>query len=359
VTDLQDRVQQAVDDLVGSGTETGVQVAAYQYGELIVDVCAGLADARTGRPVTPDTPFFSFSTGKGIATTLIHALAEQGQLSYDLRLAEVWPEFGQHGKDGVTVRHVLTHSAGVPALPPEITVADFADWDGMCALLADTTPIWPPGTQSGYHAWTYGWLVGEVARRVTGRPISQLLAEVVAAPLDVTGEVFFAVPLEHLPRLARIEDGTWGPVLPTLGKQIPHFADVVPRGVWTDAALANNPQFLGADVPAGGTITARAAARVYAALLGSVDGVRLIGPDRLRTVTEVATSGPDWTFGVEIPMGLGYDVGDGRFGMGGTGGSIAYAYPSIGLTVAATKNRLGAGDGDPMERLATFIVDSL
>jgi CubicO group peptidase (beta-lactamase class C family) len=174
---LQARVQRRVDALVASGQETGVQVAAWLDGEQIVDVCAGAADAETGRPVTPDTPFFSYSTGKRLVGTLVHVLAEQGQLDYDLRVAEVWPEFARHGKEDVTLRHALTHSAGVPALPADITPEQLADWDTMCVVVADSAPLWAPGTRHGYHAWTYGWLVGETVRRATGVPLARLLVE--------------------------------------------------------------------------------------------------------------------------------------------------------------------------------------
>jgi CubicO group peptidase (beta-lactamase class C family) len=355
--DLRARVQRTIDELVADGRETGVQVSAYLDGEVIVDAVAGTADPVTGRPVTPDTPFFSFSTGKGVTATVVHVLAEQGRLDYDRPVAEVWPEFARHGKDAITLRHALTHTAGVPALPADTTPEDFTDWDRMCAVLADTTPLWTPGTRSGYHAWTYGWLVGEVVRRVTGRPISRVLADEVAGPLGVPDELFFGVPDRDLDRLAHLDGRLADPALEMISSLLVNFDRVAPRRVRPGATLANRRDFLRADVPATATMTARAAAKMFAALIGTVDGVRLISPDRLRTVTEVATSGPDWVFGQEIAMGLGYAVrADGSFGNDGTGGSLAYAYPGLGLSVAATKNLLGTGgDDDPMEDLRDLI----
>jgi CubicO group peptidase (beta-lactamase class C family) len=357
---VQELVRKAVEELVESGRELGVQVAAYLHGEQIVDVCAGVADPDTGRPVTPDTPFFSVSTGKGMTATVVHVLAEQGRLDYDLRIADVWPEYGRHGKEATTLRHVLTHSAGVPALPADITPEDFTDWDRMCALLADQRPLWTPGTRSGYHAWTYGWLVGEVVRRVSGQPISTVLAEQVAAPLGVPGELFFGVPEHDLDRLARLVDRNLAAAMETYSTIIPNFDRIAPRAVRPGVELGNRRDFLRADVPATGTLTARAAARMLAALIGEVDGVRLVSPGRLRAMTTVVDNGPDWAFGQVAPMGLGYAVEpDGAFGTAGNGGSLAFAYPDRGLTLAATKNYLGAGDDDPMEDLRTLIRDAI
>ncbi|MEO3778915.1 serine hydrolase domain-containing protein [Micromonospora sp. B11E3] len=358
---LRAEVRAALDDLVGSGREAGVQVAAYLRGEPIVEEQAGLADTVTRRPLTAGTPVYSVSTGKGLTATVVHVLAERGQLDYDLRVADVWPEFARHGKDGITLRHALTHTAGVPALPADVTLDDFADWDRMCAIVADAEPLWAPGERLAYHAWTFGWIVGEVVRRVTGRRVSAVLAEDVAAPLGVTGELFLGVPEADQGRLARVEDGNLSAMLEGISGHLPNLDRVVPPGARPDATLGLRPDVLRADVPAVGTVTARAAARMYAALIGEVDGVRLISPGRLREVASVAARGPEWVFGQEATWGLGYAVeGDGvAFGSAGSGGSLAYAYPGLGLTVAATRNRLAVADGDPMERLRALIHDAV
>ncbi|MFC0007703.1 serine hydrolase domain-containing protein [Micromonospora siamensis] len=357
---LRAKVHEFVDDLVGSGREAGVQVAAYLHGRPIVEAYAGTADPATGRPVTPDTPFPSISTGKGLTATVVHVLAERGQLHHDLPLARVWPEFAAHGKDRITLRHVLTHTAGLPALPADTTPADLADWDRMCALLADAEPLWEPGERLAYHAWTFGWLVGETVHRATGRRISQVLAEEIAAPLGVPGELFFGVPEADLPRVARLTDNGLAAMIDQAAGVLPNLDRVAPPGVRPDARTAGRPEVLRADLPAVGTLSARAAARMYAALLGDVDGVRLISADRLREVTTEAVRGPEWVFGAEAAWGLGYAVdADGSFGAAGSGGSLAFAYPQLGLTVAATRNRVAAGDGDPMEQLRTLIRDEV
>jgi CubicO group peptidase (beta-lactamase class C family) len=202
MSDVQQRVQEKIDDLVSSGAEWGLQVAVYQDGELVVDSVAGAADPPTGRAVTSDTPFFSYSIGKGITATAVHVLAEQGVLDYETPIAEVWPEFAAHGKSRVTLAHALSQTAGVPGLPSDITVDDLPDWEKMCAVVVDETPWWEPGTRIGYHAITWGFLVGEFVRRVAGSKISEVVRKHVAAPLGIERELMLAVPTAELDRLA-------------------------------------------------------------------------------------------------------------------------------------------------------------
>ncbi|HLB77562.1 MAG TPA: serine hydrolase domain-containing protein, partial [Candidatus Dormibacteraeota bacterium] len=156
IGDAQRRVQEALDRLVESGTERGMQVAVYRGPELVVDAVAGLADPATGRLVTSDTPFYNFSIVKAVASTLAHVLAERGLVGYDSPVADLWPEFGAHGKQAVALRHVLNHSAGVPGIPLDTTIEDLCNWDKMCAAIADEELWWEPGTKIGYHAYTFG-----------------------------------------------------------------------------------------------------------------------------------------------------------------------------------------------------------
>ena len=177
MNDIQKQVQEAIDQLVQSGAERGLQVAVYHQGELVVDAVAGVGDPATGRPVGSDTVFYTYSVGKAMASTLVHMLVERGMFGYDTTIAKLWPEFGAHGKETVTVRHVLTHTAGVPGVPADTTPEDLCDWDKMCSVIADTKPWWEPGTKVAYHAYTFGYIVGELVRRATGKPLSQLLRE--------------------------------------------------------------------------------------------------------------------------------------------------------------------------------------
>jgi CubicO group peptidase (beta-lactamase class C family) len=341
---VQERVQNAIDELVASGAERGLQVAVYRQGRLLVDAVAGVADPENGRPVTSDTPFFSYSIGKGVAATVLHVLAERTGFDYDTPIVELWPEFGAHGKHTATVRHALSQSAGVPGLPRSLTVEDLCDWDKMCAIIADQEPWWEPGTKVGYHAVTYGYIVGEIIHRLSGKPIAQALRDEVAGPLGVADELFFAIPQSQQGRLARLEDAASGDTShDAMFGGLPEDSPMLRIGPaeCTTAAYGNRADVRSSSIPAGGTVTARAAARMYAALLGEVDGLRLISPQRLREVSAVAMSGPDQVFGFPTSWGLGYgNMGPHIFGVGGVGGSNAYADTDSGVAFALTKNRL-------------------
>lgn len=346
MNDVQQQVQQVIDELVESGAERGLQVAVYHNGTLVVDAVAGVADPATGRPVTSDTPFFSYSIGKGVAATIVHVLAERGVLDYDTPIAELWPEFGAHGKHTATIRHALSQSVGVPGLPRGLTVDDLCDWDKMCAIIADSEPWWEPGTKIGYHAITWGYIAGEIIRRATGKPISEALRDEVARPLGVENEMFFAIPESQQHRLAQLEEA---PRNQEMFGELPEDSPILRLGPDLTAAHANSARVRSSNIPAGGTVTARAVARMYAALLGEVDGVRLISPERLRQVTAVAMSGTDQVFGFPTAWGLGYSIGQfmsnahetqHTFGVGGLGGSHAYGSTASGIAFALTKNRL-------------------
>jgi CubicO group peptidase (beta-lactamase class C family) len=349
--DLQRQVQGAIDQLVSSGAERGLQVAVYRHGEQVVDAVAGVADPATGRPVTPDTPFYSYSVGKGVTATVAHVLAERGLFGYDTPIVELWPEFGAHGKETTTVRHALTHSAGVPAVPADTTREDVCDWAKMCARIADATPWWEPGTKTGYHAYTFGYIIGEIVRRATGKPISLVLREEVAGPLGVADELYFGVPEAELDRLAPLEDAEGSAEWLASQPDDSPFFTTAPRALQPTAEFGNQRDILMADIPAGSRNSARAVARMYAALLGEVDGVRLVAPDRLRQLSAVAVDDVDQTFGNRAVWGLGYGIGrpgaDQRatasaFGMAGAGGSYGYADTATGIAFALTKNRLTA-----------------
>ncbi len=352
VNDIQQRVQEAIDRLVESGAERGLQVAVYRQGELIVDAVAGVADPATGRPVSPDTPFYCYSVGKGATSTVAHVLVERGLFGYDTRIVELWPEFGAHGKEKATVRHALTHTVGVPGIPADTTPEDLCDWDRMCATIADTEPWWEPGTKTAYHAYTFGYIVGEIVRRATGKPISLVLREEVAEPLDIADELYFGVPESELGRLARLEDAEGSAeMLAAMPDDSPLFK-WGPRATFPTAEFGNRADVLMADIPAGGKMSARAMARMYAALLGEVDGVRLISPERLREITAPAFSGEDQVMGNPVTWALGYAIGrietdpqetPTAISMGGVGGSYAYADTTSGVAFALTKNRLTSG----------------
>lgn len=337
---LQRRVQGILDELVASGAESGLQVAVHHRGALVVDAVAGAADRRTGRGMTPETPVFSFSAGKVMTSLIAHLLVGTGAVGYDTPVAELWPEFGARGKETATLRHVLTHSAGVPAMPRGIGPADLADWPRVCRALAGAEPRWRPGTETGYHSFTFGFLVGEVARRATGRPMRRLLHEWVAEPLGLDGDLYFGVPRADLPRLARLEDAAPRPAAPSGDGAV-----LAPWEMRPTAAMGNSREILRADVPSVGTFTARGVAAMNAAVL---DG-RLIGSGRLGELTAVAFEGTDQVFGNPARLALGYPLGrigtspeetPTTFGWVGGGGSCVWADPVSGISFALTKTRL-------------------
>ena len=369
VNDVQKQVQKAIDQLVESGAERGMQVAAYRNGEMVVDAVAGVADPATGRKVESGTPFYNFSICKAAASTVIHILAERGIFGYDTPLVEMWPEFGAHGKDNVTVRHVLSHTAGVPLIPLTTTMEDLCDWDKMCAAIAASELWWEPGTRIGYHAYTFGYLVGEIVRRSTGKRISQVLLEEVSGPLGVGKELYFGMPKTEQKRLAMLEDAPANPAamaaMATMPQDLPMFK-AGPMSLMPTAGLGNRPDILAADIPAGGKTSARAIARMYAAMLGEVDGTRLISPERLREATTVAMRGNDEVFGMPTTWALGYAIGglgtsndsESVFGVGGAGGSFACGDTSTGIAFAVTKNLL-TPDFNAAKELSQLVTESL
>jgi CubicO group peptidase (beta-lactamase class C family) len=345
VTELQAEVQAAMNSLTASEAETGLQVAVVHQGHVVVDAVSGVADEHTGAAVEPSTLFFAASAGKGVATSVAHVLVERGELDYDLRVADVWPEFGAHGKERVTLRDVMVHAAGVPGLWSDITPEDLGDWQRVCDYVADQRPWWEPGTATGYHALTFGYVLGEVVRRSTGRTIAEALRDGIAAPLGIPDELHFGVPDRLLHLVARQGPDGAAPPPPEPGSPLDR---AVPPGVQPTADFANRPDVLGADIPAQGTMTARAAARMYAALLGHADGVRLVSTERLHLMAATAFTGVDQVMGFPTSWALGYSQArlgapsrpGSTFGMVGSNGSAAYADLDSGVAVAVMRNRV-------------------
>ncbi len=339
----QTLIQNLLDQLIAEGKERGLQVAAYVRGELVVNAWAGVADGESKRPVEADTLFPIFSVTKGIATTIIHRLVERGRLSYDEPIAAVWPEFGAHGKDRITLREGLNHSAGLPHMPRGIGFGELCDWESMCAAIADLTPSWPPGSRIEYHAMTWGWIVGETARRADGRSFSQLLDDEIRQPLGLEA-MYVGIPDAVASRVAILDERGMDPPAPD---------DDVPRSVpgWIGPlhGLMNRADARRACIPASnGIMSALAMARHYAALLpGGVDGVELLPASRVGIATEMQKPARATDDNQPKCWGLGYQIGCAgsifgesavAFGHGGYGGSIGFADTSLGLAMGLTKN---------------------
>ena len=330
----QKKTEALLNRLVEEGKEQGVQVAAYLNGELVVDAWAGIADAATGCPVQGDTLFPVFSTTKGIAATIIHLLVERGQLNYETRIADVWPEFAANGKGEITVNQALCHTSAIPYMPHGLELSQIHDWDTICAAVAQLKPAWEPGTRPEYHAVTFGWIVGEVARRVDGRPFAQQVQEEICRPLGIKN-LFMGIPDEVESRVAILDEIFDEPQKPPN----PTEPQAVSPHMWPLHTWMNRPDARRACLPASnGIMDARSIARHYAALLpGGVDGVALLPPERVRLATQFQ--------GTEYPMRVGgyhffgpFRETLGTFGHCGYGGSMGFADPKHRLAVGFTKN---------------------
>jgi CubicO group peptidase (beta-lactamase class C family) len=347
MADASGKVRRFLEEIVAGGEEIGLQVAAYRDGRLVIDACAGVADPATGRKVTSDTLFTVFSTTKGIIYGAIHLLAERGKLSYDDPVSRFWPEFGARGKQAVTLGQVMDHSAGVPQMPDGATTEDLCDWDRICAAIADLPPLWEPGTKTGYHAFTVGWILGEVVRRVDGRPAARFVQEEICAPLGLTN-LFMGIPdsVEH--RVANLVDAPKPEGLPA---PLALFDRAIPPNLPAAASLFNRPDVRRASIPgAGGIMTARDLARFYASMAGGVDGVQLLPPARVALSAQERRRDLDQVLNLEIRKGLGWFLhgpnaesipdSPGAFGHPGAGGSVGWADPANRLALGFAKTRL-------------------
>jgi CubicO group peptidase (beta-lactamase class C family) len=344
-------VQAVLNQLIEDGPEVGLQVAAYARGELVVDAWAGVADPEGGRAVDGDTLFNVSSCGKGVAATCLHLLADRGQVEYDTPVAEYWPEFAAHGKDKVTVRHVLAHSSGIPQTPTGSGPDLLIDWDRMCAAIAELEPLFEPGTKTAYQAVNYGYIVGELVRRIDGRPIGEFVRREIGQPLSVDA-LFFGVPKSELGRVATIS-----------GAPTPRARPDQPPPTVTPETFNRDDVRMAAIPSSGGIMTARALARHYAALAagGTLDGVQILTAERIRLATELHTDAVDEFYKQAIKRSLGYRLGDdtgpgaGPSAFGHVGnGMFAYADPQRQFAVAFLRNYAGAA-ADVGERVASAI----
>ena len=336
--------------------EVGAAVAVSLDGELVLDLWAGHTDTARTQPWRRDTLVNVYSTTKGVTALAAHRLVDEGKLDLDAPVAKYWPEFAQAGKGALPVRWLLSHRAGLPAVRKLLPNESLYDWDAMAAALAAETPWWTPDSAHGYHAVTFGWLVGEVVRRIAGKSLGAYVRDVFAKPLGLDFHIGLAEP-EHA-RVAHILQ----PAVPDTtgeGAQLFMRALAEPEGV-TSRAFMNPPSMsLGPNVPAwrsaeipgaNGHGTARALATLYGRVaLG--DGSVISGEGIARCRTE-QSRGDDLVLGVPTRFGLGFMLrqdshtggcclGAGAFGHPGAGGSLAFADPEARLGFGYVMNRMG------------------
>jgi CubicO group peptidase (beta-lactamase class C family) len=356
-------VRDAFDANFAKGLEIGASFSAYHRGEKVVDLWGGTADVATNRPWDERTLALAFSTTKGATAICANKLAQEGALDVDAPVAKYWPEFAAGGKSDIPVKFLLSHQAGLAWVDGEMTLDEALSWDPVVDALAQQVPHYEPGSQHGYHATTYGWLVGELIRRVSGKSVGTYFHDEVAAPLGL--DFWIGLPESEEARVAPLVGGLADPAInadPEVRKLI---ADIMgpdtvlgkalfaPGGAFADPEVWNSRALHAAEVPAANGIgDARSLARMYAACIGSVDGVRLLTDGQLRLATTQLTTGPNTVLlDMDIQFGLGFmlrssliELGGPRsFGHFGAGGSVGWADPDAELSFGYVMNRMDMG----------------
>lgn len=338
--------------------ERGAAVAVYRHGRRVVDLWGGVQDADGrdgGEPWRRETAQVVRSATKGVAAAALLMLHQRGELDLDAPVGHYWPEFKANGKEQVLVRHVLNHRAGLPVLDRPLTPEEAADPQRAAEAMAGQAPVWEPGTDHGYHALTYGWLVDELVRRTTGLGSGEWTAREIAGPLGL--DLWIGLPDEQAHRVGRV-----GPVdgpepagaLRARPKPAVTEAYADPASLTRRAFAAitpfpdqNDPAFRAAALPAAnGIATADGLARFYASLIGEVDGIRLLSPATVGLARAEESAGPDRVLVVGTRFGLGYMLhgsaspflAPGSFGHPGRGGSLGFADPETGIAFGYVTN---------------------
>jgi CubicO group peptidase (beta-lactamase class C family) len=337
--------------------ELGARFSLAVEGEVVVDLYAGHADRKQTTPFGPDTLTPVFSTTKAIASILIARLVEQGKLSWGQRVAEVWPEFAAAGKENVTVEQVMSHQAGLSGFPEEMDQTLWFDWDAICAKLAAMAPLWPVGSASSYHPVTFGYLAGEIFRRVDGRTMGTALREDIAVPAGL--DLWIGLPDAEHGRVAELKRPTTLPVFGELNDAL-RAAFLTP---WASPGGKSGADWRRMEIPsANGHATAPALALLMGALAtdGEANGVHILSPATRDQAAAERIRGRDLVLPFEMSWGAGfmrnvpnmiYGPGAQTFGHSGWGGSCAFADPERRVSGAYVMNRQSAElIGDPRAR---------
>jgi len=359
--------------------EVGAAYCAHVEGRKVVDIWAGSADPVTDRPWAEDTVVLVFSTTKGGTATCANLLAQRDLLDVDAPVAKYWPEFAKAGKEAIPVRWILSHKAGLPYVDVVLSLEEVLAWEPLARALEEQAPIWPPGTAYGYHAITWGVLVGELVRRISGLSLGQFFAQEVAGPLGL--DFWIGLPQEHkgqvAPLIGSLFPGSDDPKSPRSFGNIPFDPNSILvrttslNGLFPDLKVWDSDAVRAAEVPGGNAITnARSISRMYAALIGDLlDGTkRLLTQEQVEAASTPQTEGSDMVLGTSQRFGLGYAIASrpnhgapsgtpppfapiGSFGHGGGGGSLGFADPHHGIAAGYVMNRMwSAFTPDPRAR---------
>ena len=344
--------------------EVGAGFSLYVDGEEKMSIWAGSADPDAGRPWQEDTMAVTFSATKGVTAVCVHHLAEQGAIDLDAPVARYWPEFGAAGKDNIPIRWVLSHRAGLHSIEAPLTLEEVLAVRPVAATLARQAPLWEPGTAHLYHPLSYGYILGELVRRVTGKTLARYVREDVAGPIDA--DVWIGLPPEEEHRLALLLPPT-GELQPEIARITaamaerdssgakPYLGHVFPAGFLGEGTDFNSPEVHASEIAAaGGIASARGLARLYAATVGEVDGTRLLSQVTMEAARQVQSEGPPFGSdigGLRLSMGFQLDCENRRmltpesFGHYGFGGSVGLADPSLEVGFGYVQNHLRGGMG--------------
>lgn len=338
-----------------AGREVGASFAATVDGRLVVDLWGGHADAARTRPWQRDTIVNVFSTTKAMTALCAHLLVDRGLLDLDAPVARYWPEFAAAGKETIPVRMLLSHTAGLAAIRQRLSLEALYDWERYAGAIAAETPWWEPGTANGYHAVTFGHLVGELIRRVGGKPVGQFLRDEVAGPLGADFHIGLPVADEHrcgeMVGPTAAENSAAGLAAPAPGSL---RAQVLGNPVLRPEQ-ANTGAWRRAEIPAAnGHGNARAVARVLAALAcgGALDGVRLLRAESIDRAIATQAYDRDLVLGFKIRWGLGFMLASDElplspspraFGHGGWGGSLGFVDLDARVSWAYVMNKMAPG----------------
>jgi len=339
----------------GDYQEIGASFAAFHRGRCVVDLWGGYRDRARTKPWTRDTLINVWSSTKGITATAVAILVDRGLLDYADKVAKHWPEFAANGKQDVTVAQLMSHQAGLNGFAEPTTPEDQFDWRGCAEKLARQKPAWPPGTASSYHAMTYGWLAGELVRRIAGRSVGAFVRDEIAKPLSA--DFFIGLPESEEGRVAEM-------IGPKRQADMPPLSDIALMALINpqqNPEMPNRREWRAAEIPAANAqSSAMGLARLYAALSGdgSLEGVRILSPNTIARMTMPATNDgrhdmflgftDAWGMGVALNRPGIYGPNARAFGHSGWGGSFGCADPDAEVSIGYVCNQMGPElVGDP------------